>query len=92
MKSFFILISSFFLLHSSLSSQTAPDFDEFFYDVTMRIDYESGVDEPDKGIFRNTVVSAAYNALDLDRYLLIDDTRTLNDIASSVPHDVKRIA
>lgn len=49
---------------------------------------ESGVDEPDKGTFRNTVVSASYNALGLDRYLLIDDTKTLRDIAAAVPYDV----
>jgi hypothetical protein len=48
---------------------------------------ESGVDQPTKGIFRNTAVSAAFNALDLPRYLLIDDNKALRDIASSVPYD-----
>jgi hypothetical protein len=62
--------------------------DKFNVTAVFRASDESGADEPDKGIFRNTVVSAAYNALDLDRYLLIDDTKTLNDIASAVPHEV----
>jgi len=48
---------------------------------------ESGVDEPRQGIFRNTAVDAAFNALDLDRYLLIDDTRAMNDIAAATPYD-----
>lgn len=53
----------------------------------MRPSAESGVDEPRKGIFKNTAVSASYNALDLDRYLLVDDTKTMRDIASNVPYD-----
>jgi len=53
----------------------------------LRPSAESGVDQPTKGIFRNTAVSAAFNALDLPRYLLIDDNKALRDIASSVPYD-----
>jgi hypothetical protein len=48
---------------------------------------ESGVDQPRKGIFRNTAIDAAFNALDLDRYLLIDDTRAMRDIAGAAPYD-----
>ena len=55
--------------------------------AVFRASAESGVDEPDKGLFRNTAVSAAYNALDLERYLLVDDNKTLRDLAGRVPHD-----
>ena len=48
---------------------------------------ESGVDQPTKGIFRNSAVSAAFNALDLPRYLLIDDNKAMRDIASGAPYD-----
>lgn len=48
---------------------------------------ESGVDQPHQGIFRNTAVSASFNALDLPRYLLIDDNKAMRDIASSAPYD-----
>jgi hypothetical protein len=48
---------------------------------------ESGVDQPHKKIFRNTAVSASFNALDLPRYLLIDDNKSLRDIASGAPYD-----
>lgn len=53
----------------------------------LRASAESGVDEPTKGIFKNTAVNASYNALGTPRYLLIDDTKTLHDIACAVPHD-----
>lgn len=53
----------------------------------LRPSAESGVDEPRRGKFSNTAVSASYNALDLDRYLLVDDTKTMRDVASNVPYD-----
>jgi hypothetical protein len=48
---------------------------------------ESGVDEPTKGSFKNTVLSASYNALDTPRYLLRNDNRSMRDIAQAVPYD-----
>ena len=48
---------------------------------------ESGVDEPRKGIFRNTAVGASFNALGLERYLLTEDNRTFRDLAGRVPYD-----
>ncbi|MFW6131739.1 MAG: M64 family metallopeptidase [Candidatus Aminicenantaceae bacterium] len=53
----------------------------------FRASSESGVDQPNKEIFRNTAVSASFNALNLARYLLIDDNKALRDIASRVPYD-----
>lgn len=53
----------------------------------FRASAESGVDEPTKGIFRKTAVSASYNALDLPRYLLVDDEKVMRDIAGRVPYD-----
>ena len=53
----------------------------------FRASAESGVDEPTKGIFRNTVVNASYNALDTPRYLLMDDNKAMRDIAGKVPYD-----
>lgn len=53
----------------------------------FRASAESGVDEPTKGSFRNTAVSASYNALDLPRYLLVDDEKAMRDIAGQVPYD-----
>lgn len=48
---------------------------------------ESGVDEPRKGIYKNTVLNSSFNALDLPRYLLTEDNRALRDLAAAVPYD-----
>lgn len=53
----------------------------------FRASSESGVDEPRQGRFRNTAISASYNALALDRYLLVDDLKAMKDIACNVPYD-----
>ncbi len=49
---------------------------------------ESGVDEPDRGVFRNTAVQSSFDSLGLDRYLLTEDNRSLRDITACVPCDV----
>lgn len=48
---------------------------------------ESGVDQPREGIYKETVVNSSFNALDLDRYLLTEDNKSMQDIASVVPFD-----
>ncbi len=48
---------------------------------------ESGPDEPENRIFRNTVVGASFNALGLSRYMLTEANRALRDIAAHVPYD-----
>ncbi|MDZ7377196.1 MAG: M64 family metallo-endopeptidase [candidate division KSB1 bacterium] len=48
---------------------------------------ESGVDQPREGIFKETSLNSSFNALDLDRYLLTEDNRTIHDIAACVPYD-----
>ncbi len=61
--------------------------DKFNIYAVFRPSSDRGVDEPREGLFRNTVLSAAYNALALDRYLLVDDLKAMHDVASSVPYD-----
>ena len=61
--------------------------DRFNISGVFRASPESGVDEPTKGVFKNTVVSASYNALGTPRYLLVDDTKAIRDIAQAVPYD-----
>ena len=48
---------------------------------------ESGVDEPRAGIYKNTAVSASFNALGSERYLLTEDNRSLRNIAVHTPYD-----
>ena len=48
---------------------------------------ESGVSEPRQGRYRHTVLGASFNSLDTDRYLLVEDNKTLRDIAAQAPYD-----
>jgi hypothetical protein len=49
---------------------------------------ESGVDEPRQGIYKNTALNGSFNIFDTDRYLLIEDNKTLRDVAAQVPYDL----
>ena len=53
----------------------------------FRSSAESGVDEPDKSIYKRTALNSTFYSLDLNRYLLTEDNRTLRDMAASVPYD-----
>lgn len=48
---------------------------------------ESGVDEPRKGIYRETTLDSSFNALDLDRYLLTEAGHQLRRLAGAAPYD-----
>jgi hypothetical protein len=48
---------------------------------------DSGVDEPRKKMYRNTVFNCTFNSLDSERYLLTEDNKTIRDIAGLVPYD-----
>jgi hypothetical protein len=53
----------------------------------LRPSADSGIDEPRKRIYKNTPISTSFNALDLSRYVLTEDNKTLRDIAGRVPYD-----
>ncbi len=46
-----------------------------------------GCDEPTRGIWRSTALSAGFNALGSPRYLLTESNRDLRDIAANAPYD-----
>lgn len=48
---------------------------------------DSGCDEPRHGEFKNTAISATFNSLGSERYLLTEDNKALRDVASHVPYD-----
>lgn len=48
---------------------------------------ESGCDEPRHGVFRNTAVSATFNSLGSERYLLTEDNKALRELAAHAPYD-----
>lgn len=48
---------------------------------------ESGSDEPRQKSYKNTVLKASFNALDLDRYLLSEEGFLIREMAARVPYD-----
>jgi len=49
---------------------------------------ESGIDEPDRDLWRSTAVGASYNTFDTPRYVLTMENRDMRDIAALAPYDV----
>ena len=48
---------------------------------------ESGIDKPDKNVWKNTTLGTHYNAFGSARYVLTEENRTIRDIAGAVPYD-----
>lgn len=48
---------------------------------------ESGIDEPESGIFKNTVLNSTFNSLGSERYVLTEDNKSLRDLAAHAPYD-----
>lgn len=61
--------------------------DKFNIYGIMKPSMESGVDEPRADIFKNTVLSATFNSLESERYLLTEDNKLLRNIAAHAPYD-----
>jgi hypothetical protein len=48
---------------------------------------QSGCDEPSYGIYKNTALSATFDSLGSERYVLTEDNKSLRDVAAHVPYD-----
>lgn len=48
---------------------------------------DSGVDDPRKGIYRNTPLNTSFNTFGSQRYMMTFDTKSIHDVASIVPYD-----
>jgi hypothetical protein len=48
---------------------------------------ESGIDVPDKGVWKNTALGTRYSTFGLPRYVLTEENKAIRDIASEVPYD-----
>jgi hypothetical protein len=62
--------------------------DRFNIRGVFRASAERGMDEPRQRSYKKTVFNAAFNAFDLDRYMLIEEDHLMHDIAAEVPYDV----
>lgn len=61
--------------------------DKFNMYGVFKASTNENVDEPRQGLFRNTAVNASFNSLNLERYLLTEDNKSMRDIAAHVPYD-----
>ena len=61
--------------------------DDFNIHAVLAPSQESGVDEPCKGVWKNTIVSCSYWSLGSERYLMTTDNKTLRDVAANAPYD-----
>ncbi len=77
------------------------DFIDFFFSIqpfknfkdkfniygVFKPSFQSGTDQPRQNIYKNTTINSSFNALNLRRYLLTEDNKSLKDIAANVPYD-----
>ena len=61
--------------------------DRFNIRGVLKPSEDSGIDEPRAGIDKNTAVSATFNSMGSERYLLTEDNKALRDIAGHAPYD-----
>jgi hypothetical protein len=52
---------------------------------------ESGIDKPDKNVWRDNLLGTMYNTFGSARYVLTEENRRLRDIVGTVPYDVVAI-
>ncbi|MBI1807582.1 MAG: peptidase M64 [Ignavibacteria bacterium] len=48
---------------------------------------DSGIDKPDKNIWKHSALGTQYNTFGAARYILTEEDRTLHDIAAAAPYD-----
>ena len=48
---------------------------------------ESGINRPQAGVFRRSLLATAYDVFGIDRYVLAGDNRMLRDVASVAPYE-----
>ncbi len=72
------------LFNTNRFEEHKTDFNVWEIEVVSK---ESGIDKPDKNVWKNTALNSMYNPFGSARHILIDDNETLRDIAGTVPYD-----
>lgn len=62
--------------------------DKFNVWGVLKPSFESGCDEPSRGVHRNTSLGSTFDSLGSERYLLTEDNRVIRDVAANAPYDV----
>ena len=60
---------------------------EFNVRVIEVASQDSGIDKPDKNIWKNTALGTMYNTFGSARYILTDENKALRDICGNAPYD-----
>lgn len=50
--------------------------------------HDSGVTDPNNGVFKQTLLNTSYNTIDVDRYLMCLNVWKMHDIADDAPYDM----
>ncbi len=61
--------------------------DDFNVRIVEAASAESGIDKPDKNVWKNTPLGTMYNTFGSARYVLTAENRALRDIIGAVPYD-----
>ena len=72
------------LLGTSPFKERKSDFNVWMIDVESR---ESGIDVPDKNVWKDNALGTTYNTFGSARYVLTEENRTIRDIAAAAPYD-----
>lgn len=64
---------------------------KFNVTVVFSASKDSGVDNPEQGVFKNTLLNFSYNTFGSQRYMMSYDSKNINDLASAVPFDALAI-
>jgi IgA Peptidase M64/Peptidase M64 N-terminus len=82
--------------HSDVEKKTeilfsAAPFDKRKKDFNVRaidiISQDRGISDPRSGVWKHTALGLTFNALDLDRYVLSFEGRSIRDMAAAAPYD-----
>ena len=72
------------MFSTSPFKERKDDFNVWTIEVASR---DSGIDKPDKNIWKNSALGMTYNTFGSARYVLTEENRDLRDIASAAPYD-----
>lgn len=61
--------------------------DRFSFRAAFVASQESGTDEPDAGVYKNTAINSSFNTFGIARYLTTADNKTLRSVAAGAPYD-----
>ncbi|MDI6766742.1 MAG: M64 family metallopeptidase [Bacteroidota bacterium] len=76
------------MFSTSPFKERKKDFNVWTIEVASQ---DSGIDKPDKNIWKNTALGAMYNTFGSPRYILTEDNKSLRDICAAAPYDFVNI-